>query len=130
MNKYNYAFNDECGPELECHSLLPNEFITHAVEDEEDLDWIDKELYSSHPTEGMVMPDLEELNLAVMQSVIQRSTHELCVILDRRTFNKFQTNRNNRFLRALIQVPHEFDALEVANSAIRTFTAGLQRIPA
>ena len=130
MNKYNYAFNDECGPELECHSLLPNEFITHAVEDEEDLDWIDKELYSSHPTEGMIMPDLEDLNLAVMQSVIQRSTHEICLVLNSRTFSEFQDERTQRFIDVLMKTPHEFDALEVANSAIRTFTAGLQRIPA
>ena len=130
MNKYNYAFNDECGPELECHSLLPNEFITHAVEDEEDLDWIDKELYSSHPTEGMIMPDLEDLNLAVMQSVIQRSTHEMCLVLNSRTFSEFQDKRTQRFIDVLMKTPHEFDALEVANSAIRTFTAGLQRIPA
>jgi hypothetical protein len=47
MNKYNFAFDVPCGDELECHELLPGEFISNPVEDEEDLEWLDKGLYLS-----------------------------------------------------------------------------------
>lgn len=130
MNKYNYAFAVPYGDELECHELLPGEFISNPVEDEEDLEWLDKVLYTSHPTEGLVMPDLEELELRVINAMVSQSVKEFISTVYRRDWSPANHRSIERFIDAIIDTPIEFDALEVANSATRTLTAGLKRIPA
>jgi hypothetical protein len=127
MNKYNYAFDVPCGDELECHELLPGEFQAHPVEDEEDLEWLDKVLYTSHPTEGLVMPDLEELELRVIYAMTKKSITELAKVTETRKWSPANATAIDKFIAAMIDTPLEFDALEVINSSIRTFTAGLRR---
>ncbi len=140
MNKYNYAFDVPCGDELECHELLPGEFQTHPVEDEQDLEWLDKVLYSSHPREhvyvpmikirGWDVPYLEELELRVIYAMTKKSITELAKVTETREWSPANATAIDKFVDAMINTPLEFDALEVINSAIRTFTAGLKRIPA
>lgn len=128
MDKFSFNFADKYGPELECHELLPGEYQTHPVEDEQDLEWLDKVLYSPHPTEGMVMPDAEELELRVIYAMTKKSISNMMDTIYSRNWSPANHRSIERFIDGMIKTPIEFDALEVVNSATRTFTAGLQRI--
>lgn len=130
MNKFNFCFAEMYGPELECHELTQDEFQTHPVEDEEDLEWLDKVLYTSHPTEGMVMPDAAELELKVIYAMTKKSITELAKVTETRKWSPANCTAIDKFVAAMINTPLEFDALEVINSSIRTFTAGLTRVKA
>jgi hypothetical protein len=75
------------------------------------------------------MPDLEELELRVIYAMTKKSITELAKVTETRNWSPANCTNIDKFVAGMIDTPLKYDALEVVNSAIRTFTAGLKRIP-